>query len=97
MGCDCAGPEDGSRKWRTSEGTHVDVRGLAPPESAVEILQLIDSGDADAIVIAHLDCEPIFLYPELDDRGWSYEIISASCGDPACADDVKLQLVRWGR
>jgi hypothetical protein len=97
MSCDCTGPEDGARKWRTPEGLHVDVRGLEAPESAVEILQLIDSDEADAVVIAHLDDEPIFLYPELDDRGWSYEIVAADCGDPACEDDVKLQLVRWGR
>ena len=97
MDCDCTGPEDGSRKWRTSEGIHIDVRGLPPPEPAREILQLIDSGEANAVLIAHLDREPIFLYPELDDRGWSYEIIAASCGDPACEEDVKLRLVRWGR
>ena len=32
---------------------------------------------------ARLDREPIFLYLELDDRGWSYEIVPASCGDAA--------------
>jgi hypothetical protein len=97
VNCDCTGPQDGSRKWRTPEAIHIDVRGLPPPEPAVEILRLIDSGEADAVLIAHLDCEPIFLYPELDDRGWSYEIIPASCGDAACEDDIRLHLVRWRR
>jgi hypothetical protein len=97
MSCDCTGPEDGARKWRTPEGLHIDVRDLPSPEPVAEILQLIDSGEADAVLVAHLDCEPISLYPELDDRGWSYEIIAAECGDPACAEDVKLRLVRWGR
>lgn len=98
MSCDCTEPEDGSRKWRTPEGINIDVRGLPPPEPVVEILQLIDSGEVDAVLTARLDREPIFfLYPELDDRGWSYEIVSASCGDAACEDEVRLRLVRWGR
>jgi hypothetical protein len=97
VSCDCTGPEDGSRKWRASEGIHIDVRGLAPPDPAVEILQLIDSGEAGTVLIAHLDREPIFLYPELDDRGWSYEIIPAFCGDATCEETVRLCLVRWRR
>ena len=96
MNCDCR-PEDGSRVWRTSDGLHIDVRGLDPPEPAMEILRLIDSGEVDTALIAHLNREPIFLYPELDDRGWSYEIIPPSCGDAACEDDVRLRLSRWSR
>jgi hypothetical protein len=42
----------------------------------------------------HLDQEPLFLYPELDDRGWSHELVSSSCGDPSCEDEVRLRLVR---
>ncbi len=91
---DCTRPEDGLRVWRTREALHIDVRGLEPPEPMVEILRAIDSNAADAILIAHLDREPIFLYPELDDRGWSHEVISSPCGDPDCADSVTLRLVR---
>ncbi len=94
MSCDCGGPDDGSRKWMSEDGVHLDVRGLACPDPIVEILTLIDRGEGGHVVIVHLDQEPIFLYPELDDRGWSHEIISASCGDEACESDVKLRLVR---
>ena len=97
MSCDRTGPEGGSRKWRTTEVIHIDVRGLPPPQPAVETLQLVDSEEADAVLTARLDHEPIFLYPELDDRGWTYQIIPASCGDAACEDEVRLRLVRWGR
>lgn len=90
----CAWPEDGSRIWRTPDAVHVDVRGLEPPEPMVMILQLIDSGEAGALLIAHLDREPIFLYPELDDRGWAHEIMPSACGEPACDNEVRLQLVR---
>ncbi|PWB65756.1 MAG: hypothetical protein C3F17_03160 [Bradyrhizobiaceae bacterium] len=71
---------------------HIDVRGLEPPEPMVAILTLIDSDQVDCALIAHLDREPIFLYPELDDRGWAHEIVESSCGG-ACGD-VQLRLVR---
>ncbi len=91
MSCDC---RNGAEMWQTSEDVHLDVRGLEPPQPMVRILGLIDSGEAGDVLIVHLDREPIFLYPELDDRGWSYEIVAAACGDPACEDEVRLQLIR---
>jgi hypothetical protein len=90
----CAKPGDGTRLWRTADAVHVDVRGLEPPDPMILILQLVDGGGLDSPVIAHLDREPIFLYPELDDRGWAYEILPNECGDPACENEVLLQLVR---
>lgn len=91
----CARPEDGSRVWRTPEAVHIDVRGLEAPEPMVEILRIIDLGEVDSVLVAHLDREPIFLYPELDDRGWSHEIMDSSCGARDCADGVILRMVRW--
>lgn len=96
MSCDCTPPEEGTRLWHTPDGTHLDVRGLEPPEPMVTILRLIDGGEIQGELIVHLDREPIFLYPELEDRGWAHEIVPATCGDAACEDDVKLRLVRWG-
>lgn len=61
----------------------------------VAILQAIDSGEAGSVLIAHLDREPIFLYPELDDRGWSYEVVPC-CGGADCEDSVTLRMERWG-
>ncbi|KAB2917386.1 MAG: DUF2249 domain-containing protein [Hyphomicrobiaceae bacterium] len=90
----CTRPQDGSRIWQTVDALHVDVRGLPPPEPMIEILRLIDSGEAQSALIAHLDREPIFLYPELDDRGWSHEIIPSTC-DADCSDEVLLRIVRW--
>jgi len=90
----CARSEGGARVWRSPEAVHIDVRGLDPPEPMVAILRMIDHGEVDSVLIAHLDREPIFLYAELDDRGWRHEIIPP-CGGPACQDEVKLRLVRW--
>lgn len=92
----CADAGGSERVWRTSEGVHINVRGLEPPEPMVAILRLLDSGEADGAVIAHLDREPIYLYPELNDRGWSYEIVHPACGSPDCEGAVELRLTRWG-
>ena len=92
----CIQPAEKSRKWRTADAVHIDVRGLEPPEPMIAILQAIDGGEVDAVLIAHLDREPIFLYPELDDRGWSHELIESSCGSADCEDGVMLRMVRWG-
>ncbi len=92
----CSRPPEKSRTWRTTDAIHIDVRGLEPPGPMVAILQTIDGGEVDTALIAHLDREPIFLYPELDDRGWGHEIIPSSCGSTDCEDGVTLRMVRWG-
>jgi hypothetical protein len=56
----------------------------------IAILSLIDGAGHEAVVIAHLDREPIFLYPELSERGWSYGIVP---GEP---DEVRLVLDKGG-
>ena len=46
----------------------------APPNRWSTVLRTIESGDVDTALVGHFDQEPIFLYPELDDRGWSHEL-----------------------
>jgi hypothetical protein len=86
--------DDASRVWRDSDGLHIDVRGLEPPEPMVAILRLIDGTVVKGALIAHFDREPIFLYPELDDRGWSHEALPSGCGEPDCEHAVTLLLQR---
>ena len=74
--------------WRAADGLHIDVRGLQPPEPMVAILQQIEKPDAGDLMIVHHFREPIYLYPELAERGWSHEIIP---GDPG---EVRLMLKR---
>lgn len=92
----CARPEEKSRIWRADDAVHIDVRGLEPPEPMVAILQAIDSGEADTVLVAHLDREPIFLYPELEDRGWNHELMPSHCGGADCEDGIMLRMERWG-
>ncbi len=62
----------------------------------VAVLQAIDGGEVDTALIAHLDREPIFLYPELDDRGWSHELVQPSGGSTDCEDGVMVRMRPWG-
>ncbi|MGA2893710.1 MAG: hypothetical protein ABSE22_12625 [Xanthobacteraceae bacterium] len=84
------------RMWRTADAVHIDLRGASEPIAA--LMQAIDSGGIDSALVGHFECEPIFLYPELDERGWSHEILESHCGGgPDCEDGLMLRMVRWGR
>jgi hypothetical protein len=89
-------PAEKPRIWRTVDAIHIDLRGLEPPEPMVAVLRAIDGGEVDTALIAHLDREPIFLYPELHDRGWSHELISSSSGSTDWADGVVVRMLRSG-
>jgi hypothetical protein len=89
-----APPADGSRLWQTADGLHLDVRGLADP--AETVLRTLDSGDVDSTLVAHFENEPISLYPDLEERGWSHESVDQHCGTD-CEGGFMLRMVRWGR
>jgi hypothetical protein len=74
--------------WHGPGGLHVDVRGLQPPEPMVAILAAIEGSERDGPVIVHHFREPIYLYPELAERGWRHQIVP---GDPG---EVRLILTR---
>lgn len=51
----------------------VDVRGLEPPHPMIRILELLDKlAPGQRLVVTH-ERRPLFLYPQLEDRGWSHE------------------------
>jgi hypothetical protein len=77
------------RRWRDSQGEHIDVRGLAPPQPLVAILRLLhELGDSGTAVVVHHDRDPALLYPELAELGWAAERID---GEPG---EVRLLLKR---
>jgi hypothetical protein len=73
--------------WAEADGAHLDVRGLEPPEPLVKILSIIDSGRMDALTVHH-ERDPVFLYPELEARGWVCRITAEIPGE------VRLKLSR---
>lgn len=83
--------EGGARLWDESDGLHIDVRGLEPPQPMFEILKLLDGPRVGVAIIVHHEREPIYLYPELLERGWRHAVV------PGDADEVRLRLTREKR
>jgi hypothetical protein len=77
-----------AKRWHDTEGEHIDVRGLPPPEPLVAILQLVEAIKDQTAVIVHHDRDPKMLYPELAQLGWQAERIDAEPGE------VRLRLDR---
>jgi hypothetical protein len=71
-----------------ADGAHLDVRGLKPPEPMVAILSMIDGGAEEVAFTVHLERDPVFLYPELAERGWIATPVDAEPGE------VRLRLER---
>jgi Uncharacterized conserved protein (DUF2249) len=79
------------QRWRDADGEHIDVRGLAPPQPLVAILRLVhEQGDSGGAVVVHHDRDPVLLYPELAELGWSAQRIEGAPGE------VRLRLTRSG-
>ncbi|OHC75398.1 MAG: hypothetical protein A3G18_05710 [Rhodospirillales bacterium RIFCSPLOWO2_12_FULL_58_28] len=74
--------------WREDGVVHIDVRGMEPPRPFVAIIELIERPGSGDIVAVRLHRDPVFLYPELTERGWSWERL------PACEGEVRLRLVK---
>jgi uncharacterized protein (DUF2249 family) len=51
----------------------IDVRGLEPPQPMVRVLEAVDRlGPGARLEVLH-DRRPVFLYPQLDERGFAHE------------------------
>jgi len=77
-----------ARIWSEAEVWHIDVRGLEPPEPMHAIISLIETPAVGGPVIVHHEREPVYLYPELAERGWRWAQIA---GEPG---EVRLRLDR---
>ncbi len=60
------------KAWQEADGWHVDTRGLQPPDPMVALLWHVENTTGP--IIAHMDRNPVHLYPELAERGWIGEI-----------------------
>ena len=76
-------PSDGSiksspyplRDKTTDKVVHLDVRNMEPPQPLVEILTLIDGPSPIEEMFVRIHREPVFLFPELAERDWTYEVL----------------------
>lgn len=51
----------------------VDARELPPPEPLTKALELLPELDDETVLVQLNDRAPQFLYPRLDERGYSYD------------------------
>ncbi len=70
---DSAEAEAAPRTWNEEKTLHVDLRRMEPPGPLVFILGLLDRPGMGKEVVVHLDQDPIYLYPELNERSWDWE------------------------
>lgn len=53
-------------------GGTLDVRGLEPPQPMVAVLERLETLTADETLTVLHDRRPLFLYPQLDERGFRH-------------------------
>ena len=75
------GAPEGAKFWRQGDIAHIDVRGLQPPLPMLAVLSWVESPKSIDHALVHFDREPIFLYPELAERGWAHEIVPGAPGE----------------
>ena len=75
-------------RWHEADGMHIEVRGLAPPAPFVQIIKLVESLIVPSAIIVHHDRDPLPLYDELAQRGWSVQRME---GD---VDEFRLRLTK---
>lgn len=51
----------------------LDNRGLEPPEPMMRTLEIVNQMEAGEVLEIHNDRRPMFLYPILEERGFTYE------------------------
>jgi len=66
-------PEASSEAPAADDRGVLDVRGLEPPQPMLRVLEAIERLGPGAMLEVHHDRRPMFLYPQLDDRGFRHE------------------------
>jgi hypothetical protein len=62
----------GASIWVEDGTIHIDVSALPAPDPFVAIMKLLEHPNVGDVVVFHNDREPVHLFPELLDLGWSY-------------------------
>lgn len=71
----------GARVWSEDDGVHIDVRGMTAPGPLTAILSLIDGGEHAGTITVHHEREPVYLFPELAERGWTASQVPGEPGE----------------
>ena len=60
--------------------TVLDVRGLEPPHPLVRVLEALDQLPAGGELVVLHERRPVFLYPQLEERGFAHETDEPTAG-----------------
>jgi uncharacterized protein (DUF2249 family) len=66
-------PTPGAPVSRPADTAALDVRGLEPPLPMVRVLERLDTLPPGAVLTVLHERRPLFLYPQLDERGFRHE------------------------
>ena len=69
---ECLAADDWRVWFYSEEVPALDVRGLSPPQPMVRVLECLDRLAPGASLTVLHDRRPMFLYPQLDDRGFTH-------------------------
>lgn len=61
-----------TKRWTDGDSVHLDLTGLEAPQPMLAVMAEINASDAPLIL--HMDREPIFLYPDLQEMGWVWTV-----------------------
>lgn len=68
-------------QWAEPDGIHIEVRGLDPPQPLVLIIKLVESLTVATPIMVHHNRDPLPLYAELAQRGWSAQRLAGEPGE----------------
>jgi len=71
----------GAQVWSEDDGVHIDVRGMTAPGPLTAILALIDGGEHVGTIVVHHERDPVYLFPELAERGWTADRVDGEPGE----------------
>ncbi len=69
---ECLAADDWRVWFYNDEAPTLDVRGLPPPQPMLRVLEELDGLAPGASLTVLHDRRPMFLYPQLDDRGFTH-------------------------
>ena len=69
---ECLAADDWRVWFYTEAAPALDVRGLPPPQPMLRVLERVDSLAPGASLTVIHDRRPMFLYPQLEDRGFTH-------------------------
>ena len=88
----CQGlPDVGAPIYQTSDGMHIDVRGMTAPRPLLAILRLCAIVSPDVDIVVHHERDPRYLYPELAELGWEIAHLPGESGE------IRLRLFRGNK